>query len=69
MMFEEFKGVPVPMAYHLIHPKPAVIVVSMDRSGRTNGMTIARTTLLSHCPAGGMISWLRGPHFEKVQED
>jgi len=50
MTFEEFKGVPVSIAYHLIHPKPAVIVVSVDGSGRVNGMTAAWTTPISHSP-------------------
>lgn len=50
MAFKEFKGVPVSVAYHLIHPKPAVIVISMDRSGKANGMTAAWTTPLSISP-------------------
>jgi len=49
-MQSEFTSVSIHMAYHLIHPKPAVIVISVDRSGRANGMTAAWTTPLSISP-------------------
>ena len=37
-------------AYHLIHPKPAILVISIDSSGKANGMIAAWTTPLSHSP-------------------
>jgi len=61
MASEEFRIIPISTAYHLIHPKPAVIVISVDESGRANGMTAAWTTPLSHSPplVGVSISPLR----------
>jgi flavin reductase (DIM6/NTAB) family NADH-FMN oxidoreductase RutF len=50
MPLEEFRSVPASTAYHLIHPKPAVIVISVDKSGMANGMTAAWTTPLSSSP-------------------
>jgi len=50
MQSEEFRRVPPTISYHLIHPKPAVIVISMDSSGKANGMTAAWTTPLSISP-------------------
>ena len=47
---ERFTSIPVSSAYHLLHPKPAVLVISIDSSGRVNGMIAAWTTPLSHSP-------------------
>jgi len=47
---ERFTSIPASSAYHLLHPKPAVLVISIDSSGRVNGMIAAWTTPLSHSP-------------------
>lgn len=43
-------SIPISSAYHLLHPKPAALVISVDSSGRVNGMIAAWTTPLSHSP-------------------
>ncbi|MCD6591616.1 MAG: flavin reductase family protein [Thaumarchaeota archaeon] len=45
-----FVNVPLLSAYHLLHPKPAILVISADAAGRVNGMIAAWTTPLSHSP-------------------
>ena len=47
---ERFTSIPISSAYHLLHPKPAALVISIDSSGRVNGMIAAWTTPLSHSP-------------------
>ena len=46
----EFINVPLLSAYHLLHPKPAILVISADAAGRVNGMIAAWTTPVSHSP-------------------
>ncbi len=47
---QRFTSIPVSSAYHLLHPKPAALIISMDLSGKVNGMIAAWTTPLSHSP-------------------
>ena len=46
----DFVKVPVLTSYHLLHPKPAVIVVSLDSNGKPSGMTAAWTSPVSMKP-------------------
>jgi len=50
MSVEGFTRIPRSTAYHLLHPRPAVIVVSLDSNGKPNGMTAAWTTPVSMKP-------------------
>jgi len=50
MSMEGFIRIPKYTAYHLLHPRPAVIVVSLDSNGKPNGMTAAWTTPVSMNP-------------------
>ena len=47
---QRFTPVPVSSAYHLLHPKPAALIISIGSSGRANGMIAAWTTPLSCSP-------------------
>ena len=50
MSVEGFIRIHTSTAYHLLHPRPAVIVVSLDSNGKPNGMTAAWTTPVSMKP-------------------
>jgi len=50
MCAEGFMRVPASTAYHLLHPQPVVIVVSLDPNGRPSGMTAAWTSPVSMKP-------------------
>lgn len=41
MAGRRFVSVPIPSAYHLLHPKLVAIVVAVDARGKPNGMTAA----------------------------
>ena len=45
-----FVKVSTSTAYHLLHPQPAVIVVSLDSKGKPSGMTAAWTSPISMDP-------------------
>jgi len=50
MSVEGFTRIPTSSAYHLLHPRPVVIVVSLDSNGKPNGMTAAWITPVSMKP-------------------
>jgi len=50
MSSEELSEVPLKLATRLLHPKPAIIVISSDSSGRINGMTAAWITPIARSP-------------------
>ena len=50
MRSKGFAAVSLLTAYHLLHPKPAILVISADSSGRASGMIASWTTPVSHSP-------------------
>jgi len=49
-MHEDFIRIGAQASLRLIMPRPAILVISSDLSGKVNGMTAAWTTPLSHNP-------------------
>ena len=50
MPAEELSEIPLKLATRLLHPKPAIIVISSDSSGRVNGMAAAWITPIARSP-------------------
>ena len=46
----EFRPVTGRMIYHILHPRPAVLVISIDSQGKPSGMVASWTISLSHSP-------------------
>ena len=59
-----FKDIPTSTAYHILHPKPAILVISANREGKVNGMIAAWVTPLSADPplAGVAVAPARYTH-------
>jgi len=50
MAGEDFRSVSISMAYRIIHPRPAILVISSNSEGKVNGMIAAWTTPISRDP-------------------
>lgn len=65
-MSEEYVQVSGRMIYHLLHPRPAVLVISIGSDSRPGGMVAAWTTTISHSPPLACIAIVPQRHTYKL---
>ena len=65
-MSEEYVYLSGRMIYHLLHPRPAVLVISIGSDGRPGGMVAAWTTPVSHSPPMACVAIAPQRHTHKL---